>query len=100
MTKEDILTILMGNLDLLQVSNERRAFLGHCIDSAIAFIEREGVSFSNPYSIEDGTLIVMYASYLFNKRKTDEGMPRMLRWALNNRLFSQKMQTPSVEDDT
>lgn len=97
MTKDDILTILKANLDLLQVSNERQAFLNHCIDSAIAFMEREGVSFSSPYSIEDGSLIVMYASYLFNKRKTDEGMPRMLRWALNNRLFAQKMQTPNVE---
>lgn len=98
MTKDDILTILKANLDLLQVSNERLAFLNHCIDSAIAFMEREGVSFSNPYSIEDGSLIVMYASYLFNKRKTDEGMPRMLRWALNNRLFAQKMQIPDVEE--
>lgn len=98
MSKDDILTILKANLDLLQVSNERLAFLNHCIDSAIAFMEREGVSFSSPYSIEDGSLIVMYASYLFNKRKTDEGMPRMLRWALNNRLFAQKMQTPDVED--
>lgn len=97
MSKDDILTILKANLDLLQVSNERLAFLNHCIDSAIAFMEREGVSFSSPYSIEDGSLIVMYASYLFNKRKTDEGMPRMLRWALNNRLFAQKMQTPDVE---
>lgn len=98
MTKEDILTILKANLDLLQVSDERLAFLNHCIDSAIAFIEREGVSFSDPYSVEDGSLIVMYASYLFQKRKTDEGMPRMLRWALNNRLFSQKMQTPTEEE--
>lgn len=95
MTKEDILTILKANLDLLQVSDERLAFLNHCIDSAIAFIQREGVSFSDPYSVEDGSLIVMYASYLFQKRKTDEGMPRMLRWALNNRLFSQKMQNSS-----
>lgn len=98
MSKDDILTILKANLDLLQVSNERLAFLNHCIDSAIAFMEREGVSFSSPYSIEDGSLIVMYASYLFNKRKTDEGMPRMLRWALNNRLFAQKMQIPDVEE--
>lgn len=97
MTKDDILTILKANLDLLQVSDERLAFLNHCIDSAIAFIEREGVSLSDPYSVEDGSLIVMYASYLFTKRKTDEGMPRMLRWALNNKLFSQKMQSPSED---
>lgn len=32
----------------------------------------------------------MYAAYLVRKRATEEAMPRMLRWALNNRLFSQK----------
>ena len=39
-------------------------------------------------SLEDAQLILMYAAYLFRKRATDEGMPRMLRWALNNRIFS------------
>ena len=39
---------------------------------------------------EDGQLVEMYAAYLIRKRATAEGMPRMLRWALNNRLFGQK----------
>lgn len=43
-----------------------------------------------PYSVEDGHLIVMYAAYLFRKRATEEPMPRMLRWALNNRIFGEK----------
>jgi hypothetical protein len=32
----------------------------------------------------------MYAAYLWRQRVTGEGMPRMLRYALNNRLFSRK----------
>ena len=41
---------------------------------------------------EDNELIVMYAAYLYRKRAEDNPpMPRMLRWALNNRLFSEKV---------
>lgn len=40
--------------------------------------------------VEDGRdqeLIVMYAAWLWRRRNTGEGMPRMLRYALNNRLI-------------
>lgn len=43
-------------------------------------------------TVEDGQLVVMYAAYLYRKRADDAPvMPRMLRYALNNRLFSQKV---------
>ena len=58
------------------------------IASAKAFITREGITLTD--SVEDGQLVEMYAAYLIRKRATAEGMPRMLRWALNNRLFGQK----------
>ena len=35
----------------------------------------------------------MYAGWLWRRRDTMEGMPRMLRWALNNKVFSGKMVT-------
>lgn len=35
----------------------------------------------------DQELVVMYAGWLWRRRKTGEGMPRMLRYALNNRLI-------------
>ena len=39
---------------------------------------------------EDNQIVVMYAAYLFRKRADDNPvMPRMLRYALNNRLFAQ-----------
>ena len=53
------------------------------------------------YEFDDANLIVMYAAYLYRNRVNDAeagyktklsstGMPRMLRYALNNRIFSQK----------
>ena len=38
----------------------------------------------------DQELIVLYAAWLWRKRDTMEGMPRMLRWKLDNRIFGQK----------
>ena len=53
-------------------------------------ITREGINLTE--SIEDGNLIVMYAAYLYRKRADSSPvMPRMLRYALNNRVFSEKM---------
>lgn len=38
---------------------------------------------------QDQQLIVMYAAWLWRRRDSGEGMPRMLRYALNNRLIGQ-----------
>lgn len=40
--------------------------------------------------ISDCNLIVMYATWLWRKRASGEGMPRMLRYALNNRIIGEK----------
>jgi hypothetical protein len=58
------------------------------------------------YEVDDANLIVMYAAWLYRKRVDDSlsgytsaisatGMPRMLRYQLNNRIFSQKMGATS-----
>lgn len=87
MDDSDLLTMTQANLDLLFLSPERESQLNSLVKAAVGMIAREGVSLSPPYSPEDANLIVMYASYLYRKRATDEPMPRMLRWALNNRIF-------------
>lgn len=87
MNKGDLLTLVQSNLDLLSVDKTRESQLNFLIDTAIELIAREGVPLTEPYTSEDANLIVMYASYLYRKRATDEAMPRMLRWALNNRIF-------------
>lgn len=89
MTDADILSILQADLNILAPDATRTAQLEHYIQAATSFIKREGVALAAPYSIEDGQLIEMYAAYLFRKRDSGEGMPRMLRWALNNRIFGQ-----------
>ena len=88
MTNAEILTLLQVDLGEMYPSQQRQAYLNQAISAAQAFITREGVTRTD--SVEDGQLVEMYAAYLIRKRAEDTGMPRMLRWALNNRLFSQK----------
>ena len=90
MTREDLITLLKLDLNLRAVDDARLEQLGQLLDAAVDLIAREGVQLGSPYSYEDGQLVVMYASYLYRKRATAEPMPRMLRWALNNRIFSEK----------
>lgn len=78
-------------LDLQITSTAYDNYLTNLLNASVDFIEKEGITLDFT-SIADNQLIVMYAAYLFRKR-TDEkgaGMPRMLRYALNNRLFSEK----------
>lgn len=89
MTNAEILTMLQVDLGEMFPSEARAAYLQQCISAAQQFITREGINLTD--SIEDGQLVEMYAAYLVRKRATDEPMSRMLRWALNNRLFSQKV---------
>lgn len=98
MTNSDILTLLQYELDMINIEGARVEQLNHLISVAKAGIQREGVTFTDPLTIEEGHLVVMYAAYLFRKRKTDEGMPRMLRYALNNYLFHQKIQGVTTND--
>lgn len=52
-------------------------------------IQAEGATL-NLNVISDCNLVVMYASWLWRKRASGEGMPRMLRYALNNRVIGEK----------
>ena len=65
--------------------------LAQYIQTAASFIEREGITLDLD-QIDDSMLVVMYASWLYDKRKDGVSvMPRMLRYNLNNRLFAQKV---------
>ena len=52
-------------------------------------IRREGAVLGS--ASDDDDLVVMYAAWRWRRRATGEEMPRMLRYALNNKIFSQKM---------
>lgn len=87
MKDEDILTIL--KIDL-QVSGEKLdTYLSQLIETAKEYIRTEGIELEE--TAGDGQLVEMYAAYMYRRRREENAqMPRMLRWALNNRLFSQK----------
>jgi hypothetical protein len=84
---EDILTILKTDLQISTTAYD--AYFMNLINFSQAAITREGVSLEE--TTEDGMLVEMYAAYLYRKRRDENiTMPRSLRYALNNRLISQK----------
>lgn len=86
MTDEIILAALKN--DLLISSSAQDAYLSQLIAAARRNIEIEGITVAD--DVEDGMLVEMYAAYLYRARRENVGMPRMLRWALNNRLLHEK----------
>lgn len=59
------------------------------LENAQTQIQREGVTLGG--EVDDDQLVIMYAAWTWRRRDSGEGMPRMLRYALNNKVFSQKM---------
>ena len=86
MLNDDILAILKN--DLLISTNAQDSFLKYTIETARRNIETEGITIQD--TISDGMLIEMYAAHLYRTRREPAPMPRMLRWALNNRLLHEK----------
>ena len=88
MTDTQMLEMLKVDLGISTTAYDSR--LSQYITSAKAEITREGITLDTS-SINDCTLVIMYAGWLWRKRESGEGMPRMIRYALNNRLFSEKV---------
>ena len=88
MDQETMLVALKVDLGITTTAYDVR--LSQILTAAREAIKIEGIDLTE--SISDCNLIVMYAAWLWRKRDTAEGMPRMLRWMMNNRLFSQKLQ--------
>lgn len=105
MTSDEVKSILQIQLNMIipatgrtEVQTRTVTLLDHLVSVAIDRIKEEGLEIhegteADPYTSSEGNLIVMYASYLYRERVTHEGMPRMLRYALNNAIFSQKAST-------
>lgn len=79
----------MLKIDLGITATAYDARLTQYLINAEKEIKREGADLTD--SIEDQQLVIMYAAWQWRRRDTGEGMPRMVRYALNNRIFSQKM---------
>jgi len=85
----ELLEMLKVDLGITTAAYDDR--LTMYLENAQTEITREGISL-NMSAVGDMQLVVMYAAWTWRKRATGDGMPRMLRYALNNRLFSQKVQ--------
>lgn len=77
-------------IDLGITTNAYDDRLSQYLDSAERMIRTEGadIDLTNP---QDEQIVIMYAAWLWRKRDSQEGMPRMLRWVLNNRIMQGKM---------
>lgn len=86
-----LLQMLKTNLGIMSTTayDER---LEQLLNSAQTMIKNEGVQNLDTDNMLDAQLVVDYAEWLWRRRDTKEGMPRMVRWTLNNRIFSEKMQ--------
>lgn len=84
------LSMLKTDLGITTTAYDER--LQQYLTSAQQMIEREGVKTLDLSSLEDAQLVVMYAAWMWRRRDSQDGMPRMLRWALNNRIMSEKMR--------
>lgn len=90
MDSQTMLAMLKVDLGITATAYDGR--LAQLLDAAKQEIIREGAASFNPAgSINDAHLNIIYAAWMWRKRDTMEGMPRMIRWALNNRVFSEKM---------
>lgn len=89
MTDAELLMMTKSNLQI--AGSTWDAYLAQLIIAAQWAIATQGITLDLE-QVSDCNLVVMYASYLYRKRADDNpAMPRMLRYELNNRLFSQKV---------
>lgn len=87
--KETIFTMVCNDIGRRNLPPGEREYISGLIDAADREIAREGIA-ANYADVSDIHLCAMYAAYLYSKRRADgqnAGMPRMLRYALNQRLL-------------
>ena len=76
-------------IDLCITTSAYDSRLMQTVKATVQAITSEGIELEST-SVGDIQLVTMYATWLWNKRRTGEGMPRMIRYALNNKLFGRK----------
>ena len=99
MTTSNRLVVLKQDLQILNDNSD--AYLVSLLATAETNIIIEGIK--NDESDAYDMAVIHYAAYLFRKRGADTsetGMPRFLRYELNNLLFAQKAKggDPNIDD--
>ena len=96
MTETQLLKVLKVDLGITTNAFDER--LEQYIETAKAEIEREGAKLD--LSVMDHcSVVTMYAAWMWRRRDTGDGMPRMVRYALNNLVFGQKMAEGKEKSD-
>lgn len=100
MTAAEMLSML--KIDLGITADAYNARLSQYLEAAAAEIKREGAStLDASSSMSDAQIVIQYAAFMWrsrdyafnpNAQKGDKstGMPRFLRYAINNRIFAEK----------
>lgn len=88
---ETLLAMLKVDLGLTTDAYDTR--LTQILTAAQAEIVAAGAATLDPAQPLDAQLIVIYAAWMWAKRDDHDGMPRMVQYALHNRVFSEKMRT-------
>lgn len=102
MDEQVVLSLLKADLELRNNIND--GYLTQLITVAKTRVEAEGITLED--SLDDMQLVEMYSAYLYRRRTGNnegyntealnpQGMPYMLRLALNNRIFAEKMRGTS-----
>ena len=86
-TAETLLPRLKTDLGITTTAYDSR--LIQYLQNAQTEIQREGIEIGD--TVNDDQIVIMYAAWTWRRRDSGEGMPRMLRYAMNNKVFSQKM---------
>lgn len=84
-----ILSMMKTDLGIVASTTAYDERFQQIIQSAAASIAEEGATLDFD-SMEDAQLVCMYASWIWRRRDSGDGMPRMLRYALNNRVLREK----------
>lgn len=81
---EPLLDMLKIDLGIKGTAYDAR--LTQYLDYSRQEIDDKGISL-DVSALKDQQLIVMYAAWLWRRRDSGEGIPRMLRYTLNNRII-------------
>lgn len=84
----ELLTALKIDLGITTTAYDER--LTAIIEASQTALEITGITLESTAS--DNQLVIMYASWLWRRRDSGEGMPRMLQYAIHQRLFSEKVK--------
>ena len=103
MTTAELLVMLEAQLEIITdymdaaAKSSKEAELTQYLNAAQRFIEKEGAVLDLA-DIGHCMIVVMYAAWLYNRRLDPTAqMPRMIRWNLNNLIFSQKAVVPDAD---